>query len=209
MGASRRPLAELSRAHSAVGTSWSHSNHPSDIFSNVQDFSLQLQQLLSNVSAETDLRVSDKIEDVQFLRIDGSAPDAGLSWHQDHESYYARQDHYNYLNVHVIVEKSRPSFGNLMVVPFDVLEEKSPQLHKLTAGHGATKFMNWGRGKAMLMVDDNSDRAHLVDFHLDNVSCTPYLDVGDVLVMRGDSLHQTGPFERTDSRSSIFKLQRY
>jgi ectoine hydroxylase-related dioxygenase (phytanoyl-CoA dioxygenase family) len=116
--------------------------------------------------------------------------DIGTGWHQDAVSYYAYQNHHDYLNFYIPVVKPQKAKSNLCVVPFDRLEARSPELAAKLRGRGATR----------LAVKDGQTIAHdnnaggilgTLPYDLDELAVTPQLDRGDLLLVRGDVVHRT------------------
>jgi hypothetical protein len=122
--------------------------------------------------------------------------DIGLNWHQDSVSYYAYQNHHDYLNFYIPVVKPVRDKSNLCIVPFDVLEARSPEVCAKLRGRGATRFVV-GAGKTI--IHDNAAGSVLgkLPYELDELAVAPPLDRGDLLLLRGDVIHRT---EDTDTR---------
>lgn len=108
-----------------------------------------------------------------------------LPYHQDATSFFLYQEHYYYLNFYLVIEKSDPENANLTIVPFDILQTHDPVLYQLLLRSGATRFRN---GQ---LINDYLGWTHTPVVNLDDISVTPQLDVGDLLVWRGDTLHKT------------------
>ncbi len=115
-------------------------------------------------------------------------------WHQDHESFFETQNHYDYLNFYIPIVKPRPDRSNLSIVPFDVLAAQSPRTFRRIVRGGATRFDRIGR-RHIAMHDDGCT-VHVVRGNLDQMAHTPMLQAGDLLLMRGDVIHKT---EDTDT----------
>lgn len=112
-----------------------------------------------------------------------------LPYHQDATSFLLYQEHYYYLNFYVVIEKSDIENANLTIVPFDTLQAHDPTLYRLLLRSGATRFRN---GQ---LINDYQRWQHTPVVNLDDISVTPQLDVGDLLVWRGDTLHRTHNLE--------------
>jgi hypothetical protein len=106
-------------------------------------------------------------------------------FHQDHESYFIFQEHFRYLNLYVILDKEDVENSNLTLVPFDAVKKHDPKMHDMLVGGGATSFRDG------YLVNDNFSSAYKLTFNVENVSVTPKLGVGDLLLMRGDIVHRT------------------
>src|SRR6185295_1132801 len=77
-----------------------------------------------------------------------------FSWHQDHESFFTIQNHYDYLNFYIPIVKPRKDKSNLSIVPFDVLERASARSFRKLVRGGATRFPRI-RDKRMAFFDDS------------------------------------------------------
>ena len=113
-----------------------------------------------------------------------------IGWHQDHDSYYMWQDHHNYLNVYIPIDKPDPDRSNLTVVPFDNLKARAPELCEKLLGRGAAT--GWTSNHGGFISDD--ERGGVIgrfDFDLAEIEETPSLKAGDLLLLRGDILHRT------------------
>lgn len=108
-----------------------------------------------------------------------------FAFHQDHESYFAFQEHYFYLNFYIAIEKEDVENSNLTVVPFSALKDKDPLMHDLVVGQGATEFHERS------LQNDSYGTSYQFDFDLKEIAVTPRLAVGDALAMRGDIIHKT------------------
>jgi hypothetical protein len=141
--------------------------------------------LIRSVVAHTGVRVDS------FASASYFATERGVrfEWHQDHGSYYFFQTHANYLNLYIPIIKPAVDKSNLSVVPFDALARHSPDVAKWTMWSGATSVVPHGSGQ--LIVSDQSGRARTVPFRFDDIACTPQLNAGDLLLVRGDLFHKT------------------
>ena len=119
---------------------------------------------------------------VNTLDLDNSI-NSGL--HQDHESYYFTGDHTHHLNLYLTIEKDDPSNSNLSLIPADTLMEKDRKFHQIFTGSGASITVN------DTYFSQSKDLAYKFNFDLKSILETPQLDVGDLLLMRGDIIHST------------------
>ena len=129
--------------------------------------------------------------------------DRGLGWHQDSVSYYAYQNHYDYLNFYIPIIKPVRGKSNLSVVPFDVLGARSPEIAQAIRGRGATRFVI-KRGATVVHDNARGGRHGTLPFVLDDIAVTPELDAGDLLLLRGDVVHRT---QDTDTRRVAVSLR--
>lgn len=163
---------------------------------------LHINELIYSIQKETDIVVlDDRMPESYgiFLTTDSRQNETlMLRWHVDEATFYRTDDSYNFLNFYAILDKPDPLEAGLSVVPYDLLAKRCPELHALSRGTGAKDFDDkylpglppgW-----MVMKQQERDRLYIMEFHLDDLSCTPRLEAGDVLVFRGDTIHRTQPF---------------
>lgn len=166
-----------------------------DIYAQVPGLHQKIKDHLAKAERTSGIRITDASGAFTrfswFAVTDHEDPTSLMfSWHQDHEPWWKEQDLYNYLNFYIMLEKPDPLDAGIKVVPWDWLLARSSQMHELTARQGAASFFDVGDGKSMALIDTYDRRYHL-DFHFDNVSCTPELRPGDAIVVRGDTIHGT------------------
>ena len=116
-------------------------------------------------------------------------------WHQDHESYFLFQEHYNYLNFYIPFIKEKADASNICLIPFDRLRTEAPDHIEKIIGGGAKRFR--ADGDLTTVLDDEYDTTYSMPVNLDRIAVVPELDVGDLLLFRGDMIHRT-----QDSRSN-------
>ncbi len=145
----------------------------------------RVRDVLAAIRATTSLRVDLPLGGSYFATGRGIR----FGWHQDHESFFAIQNHYDYLNFYVPIQKPRRDRSNLCIVPFDVLEKECPRTYRTLVRGGAANFVQVG--KRTLVFLDDTGRLHLMPSDLDRLAHTPELDPGDLLLLRGDMIHRT------------------
>jgi len=144
-----------------------------------------IKDVINRVNAATDIR-ADLLLAAQYF-----ATKRGIKffWHQDHESYFITQNHYDYLNLYIAVVKPRPEKSNLSIVPFDVLKQQNPETYRRVFRSGAATIRTIGTRD--VVVHDDTGSLHAVSTTFDRLAVTPELNAGDLLLMRGDILHKT------------------
>jgi Phytanoyl-CoA dioxygenase (PhyH) len=146
----------------------------------------RVKEMLGEVSASTNLRANLPMGALYFATERG----VKFSWHQDHESFFAIQNHYDYLNFYIPVVKPRKDRSNLCVIPFDALEKESTRHYPGLVRGGATRFPRFGNGR-MIFHDDTGGVERMRADDLDRIAHAPELSAGDLLLMRGDVIHRT------------------
>jgi hypothetical protein len=141
--------------------------------------------VLRTVRAETDLKPDLPAGAAYFATGRG----INFKWHQDHESFFTIQNHYDYLNFYIPIIKPRRDKSNLCIVPFDVFEREVPDSCRRVRHGGATRFVPFG-GRTLVFFDD-SGRLHVMPRNIEELAHTPHLDAGDLLLIRGDVVHRT------------------
>ncbi|MEM1254714.1 MAG: hypothetical protein AAGI69_19945 [Cyanobacteria bacterium P01_H01_bin.21] len=114
-----------------------------------------------------------------------------FAWHIDHESFFTLQDHTNYLNCYIPVIKPVLERSNLSVIPLDRLAERLPRINKYLVGRGAIRIVRDRQGNNVILDDDQGGIIARLDFSVNEIEETPCLHPGDLLLIRGDVLHQT------------------
>ena len=147
--------------------------------------SSRFEEVLAIVSARTSLKVDMVIGGTYFATKRGIA----FAWHQDHESFFLYQNHYDYLNFYLPIVKPVKEKSNLTVVPFDAFERESPRAFRRVVRAGAS----WTAaiGDQQFLVLDNSGGMVRLNSSLERISETPLLEAGDLLLIRGDVFHRT------------------
>lgn len=117
------------------------------------------------------------------------APRPYVPWHQDHESFYIVQNHFDYVNFYMPIIKPDPTKSNICLVPFDVLQREAPRAHDFLVRNGAGHFHPVG-GRWLATNDDlGGIRASSMRTWRSSRSLPS--SVGDLLLMRGDMVHRT------------------
>jgi hypothetical protein len=145
----------------------------------------RVRGVLARVATSTNLRANLPLEASYFATGRG----IHFSWHQDHESFFSIQNHYDYLNFYIPINKPRKDKSNLCIVPFDVLEKECPETFRKLARGGAARFESMG-DRTMVFLDDTGS-VHVMCKDLEQLAQAPELDPGDLLLMRGDMIHRT------------------
>lgn len=173
-----------------------------DIFHSVPSLKKKIMEIARNASTETSINVLNTHNDdvgttpVFFHTNYSAAKKLSFGWHQDTENYFYFQDLHNFMSIYVFLRKPDPRQAGVSLVPWDALEARCPELHQLVRGDEGVE--DWGPGDfkdrpggGMTFTDFVHDRSYVMDFHLDDLACTPELGEGDLLIFRGDALHRT------------------
>jgi ectoine hydroxylase-related dioxygenase (phytanoyl-CoA dioxygenase family) len=150
----------------------------------------KLDAVAAAVTAETAVRVNSHAGGAFGNIYFTTSGDRGLSWHQDSVSYYAYQNHHDYLNFYIPIVKPARERSNLSVIPFDALAARSPGMWRKIRGKGATRFVA-RRGATVVHDNDRGGTYGSLPYLLDEIAVTPELDAGDLLLLRGDMIHRT------------------
>jgi ectoine hydroxylase-related dioxygenase (phytanoyl-CoA dioxygenase family) len=110
-------------------------------------------------------------------------------WHQDHESFYFYQQHKNYLNFYVVLEKEDASLSGLSVVPMNALQEVIPEFMHKIVNCGARRF--FPEEDSTLVYCDETGEEFTLPVNIDTIAEHPELNAGDLLLIRGDVIHKT------------------
>ena len=155
----------------------------------IASFAERIDDVVRQVREQTSIRADVHVPTTSNYFTVGVADGVYFPWHQDHESYYVLQNHFDYLNFYLPIIKPELHKSNLCVVPFDVLAEAAPNIHDFVVRSGAGFF----RPVAGRTVAINEDRgaARIAHVDLEALAVTPHLAAGDLLLMRGDIVHRT------------------
>jgi hypothetical protein len=144
----------------------------------------KLRDLLPTIRAATDIQTDTLHEDGYFFPTEYT----NLSWHTDHKSYYAVQDHYHYLNFWMPIVKPVRDKSGLAVVPMDKLEEAAPDAYRAVLRRGAASV----KDGILRYEDDDRIRQMACPTELvDRIAEAPDVVPGDLIVARTDVLHKT------------------
>lgn len=110
-------------------------------------------------------------------------------WHQEYESFFTFQQTYNHLNFHITLTKPDPTKSGVCVVPFDVIKQQAPEYFDKIQNNGATSFTDLKN--ATLMKDDANNIVCTIPFSFEKYKVIPDIGPGDLLLLRGDTIHRT------------------
>jgi hypothetical protein len=149
----------------------------------------RFDDVLRQVRATTSVRADVYVPDTSVYFAVGSAAGVNFPWHQDHESFFIVQNHFDYVNFYMPIVKPDPAKSNVCIIPFDVLKREAPKAHDFLVGNGAGHFVpvagRW------LATNDERGGVRVINADLEALAVTPQLAVGDLLLMRGDIVHRT------------------
>jgi hypothetical protein len=147
----------------------------------------RVDAVLEQVRSQTALKV-DLPAGVHYFAT-GKSTGMTFPWHQDHESWFVMQNHYDYLNFYIPIIKPEVQKSNLRIVPFDVLEQNAPNAYRMLVWGGASRVRSLA-GRWFVM-SDATGAVRMLPSSIEAFAVTPELAAGDLLLMRGDVLHRT------------------
>jgi hypothetical protein len=113
-----------------------------------------------------------------------------LSWHQDHESFYLWQST-DELVAWIPMHKQHPTLDGISLIDFEELKKHvSPEIYTQMLGRAGSWFKFLDNGNTMWLDDDTNQQIEL-PINIDSVGVTPEVEVGDILLFRGDVIHRT------------------
>lgn len=146
----------------------------------------KLEALAKIVSRHTSTKVDLLTDDCGF-------PDNGkinFGWHQEHESYYKFQQLQNYINLYIPIIKEHSNESGLDIVPADVLKSSIPaDQYDMIISRGAAHYSC--TDTASILHDDVYDKKYNIDVSLNSIKHTPEILPGDLLLLRGNTIHRT------------------
>ena len=145
----------------------------------------KINTVLDAINTQTKLQVDLITPQAVYFSTEYMRP----GWHQDHESFYILQQHTDYLNFYIIVEKEDPITSGISLITLDVVHEKLPGFVSSIIGQGAKTYIQQGR--VTVVQCDDTGRKYPIPVRLDDIAVSPELRAGDLLLMRGDIIHKT------------------
>lgn len=125
-----------------------------------------------------------------------------FGWHQDHEPYYQYQDNYNLLNAWIPLIKPQLQVSGLKFIPCDKLKEKCPNIYEERfLGKGAKKVSPDKVTNTTIIHDDSKGDIFVLPFNIEDIEDIPKVGVGDLILIRCDTLHSSQ--DNTDHRVSF------
>jgi hypothetical protein len=113
-----------------------------------------------------------------------------FGWHQDHESYFKWQNAYNDLNFWIAISKPSETEAGLQVIPQNELAYKNLTIfEEQILGKGAKLFLP--STNSTIIHDTETGQVTTLPFSINDLSYTPTLFVGDLLLLRGDLIHKS------------------
>jgi hypothetical protein len=165
----------------------------------VRPLTARLASLLPPLRAVTDILTDSVYEDGYFFPTEYTQ----LSWHTDHKSYYAIQDHYHYLNFWMPVVKPRADRSGLGLVPMDRLAEVAPEVQAAVCRGGAASVAEgWLRYESEGRIRQLRCPSELID----SIAEAPDVLPGDLIVARTDVLHKT---QDAETQRVAFTIRAY
>ena len=145
----------------------------------------RVMNIAKEVSLETSIKTDIFMEVVNYT----DTGNINFSWHQDHESQFVFQQSFNHLNFYIPIIKPEITQSGLSVVPMNILSDRIGTTVKNYIGSGAKRF--FPHGKQTRVYDDETGENYDIPVNLDEISYTPALAAGDLLLLRGDVIHKT------------------
>jgi hypothetical protein len=165
---------------------------------NLNRFAPKFNEVGAGVRSQTNIQ-ADLLVGGAYFSTEGNQ---SFGWHQDHESYYLTQNHYHYLNLYMPIIKPELSKSNLCIIPFDRLKARSPEVYPRILNKGATRYQV-EKNKTTIYNDNDGGKLAVLDYSIEDIAETPYLNAGDLLLIRGDVIHRTQDAETLRTALSI------
>lgn len=145
----------------------------------------KLNLLMCEIAKTTNIKATFLTSDTFYI----DNKKNNFEWHQDSESYYVFQQSYNYINCYIPIIKETPTMAGLSLVPMDYLAKNHRELFFNVFNRGAQHFIV--DGDRTKITDSERDLTYYHNINLDEVSVSPELAAGDLLLLRGDVIHRT------------------
>jgi len=148
----------------------------------------KLLSVVAEIRKQTNLKISNPVSRAYF---DNQITQ--FEWHQDHEPYFKSRDSYNAINFWIPIIKPSLSNSGISIIPQDILEQKCPEIYaNKILSKGAKVFRP--QDSQTLMRDDDTTERTILPFNIEDISVTPQLAEGDLLILRQDVIHKTQDF---------------
>lgn len=154
------------------------------------------RQLLTPAMGQIAQATSIRVDSINFLTLSHyvtTDPAArSLHWHQDFDlDYRLTGDHLDYLNFWMPLHKPRADSANLAIIPRDTLQVAYPEAARRAQGLGGARWVvEQGVTTLYLGLDATQPEARF-EVDLERLAVVPQVCQGDLLVLRGDTLHRT------------------
>ena len=160
-------------------------------------FKSVLSDVLDYICKSTDIKVN-------YIPSQGTYFDTEIVdnrvWHTDHEPYYLSQNCYNVLAIWIPIIKPVYEKSNMMFLPHNKVPE--PERTRLK-GNGAQYAYILEDGTTDYREYDSGYRT-IWNFNVDDLAETVYLNTGDAVIFRDDTLHKT---QDIDTRRVSFAIR--
>jgi ectoine hydroxylase-related dioxygenase (phytanoyl-CoA dioxygenase family) len=110
-------------------------------------------------------------------------------YHQDFEVYYILQQNVNKLNFWIPIVKPNSNKSGLGIIPMDKLISLAPDYKNKIVNNGATHY--FVEGTTTRVENYNLGESYQLQMNLDDIAVYPEIRAGDLLLMRGDTIHKT------------------
>jgi hypothetical protein len=145
----------------------------------------KINNILQLINQQTTLRPDFLIPTGVFL----NTQFIDFNWHQDHESFYLWQHHYDSINFYMPLIKPDRNQTGLSVLPMDALVNVIPNSIDYIVGKGAKTFKILNN--MTKIIDDVTGTETFWNFNINDLAVHPELSTGDLLMLRGDVIHKT------------------
>ena len=158
-----------------------------------------IEPVLAEIRAVTSIHVDLLTSLTMSHYITTRLADRSSYLHQDFDlDYKLTRDHHNYLNFWISLRKPVRELSNVTLIPFDRLRLEAPNAFDTLIDGGGTRLvvrdgstLIYGRHGSILAEDREPEPNMQLDFDIEEFAVTPYLESGDLLLMRGDAIHRT------------------
>lgn len=145
----------------------------------------KIKNILQLINQQTVLRPDFLIPTGIFL----NTQFINFDWHQDHESFYLWQHHYDSINFYIPLIKPDRNQTGLSVLPMNALLNLIPNSIDYIVGKGAKTFKIFDTRTNV--IDDVTGTETFWNFNINDLAIHPELSAGDLLMLRGDVIHKT------------------
>jgi hypothetical protein len=150
-----------------------------------EKISYKINNVLQLINQQTILRPNFLLPTGMFV----NTQYINFKWHQDHESFYIWQHHYDSINFYMPLIKPDKNQTGLSIVPMDRLAAEIPDSINHIVGQGAKSFPT--SNTMTRVLDEVTGSETCWNFDINDLAIHPTLSAGDLLLLRGDVIHKT------------------
>jgi ectoine hydroxylase-related dioxygenase (phytanoyl-CoA dioxygenase family) len=149
----------------------------------------------NNVLQHKIAKLTEQINHTTTIRLDLQDTKIGYfdtlfyqnKWHQDHEPLKFFKDPFHAINLWIPLVKPNSTMSGIKVIPFSKIPVSAVDYFI----NNAARRILVENDQTVCFDDSNNGEKQVFDFNIDKIAVIPEINVGDVLLMRGDTIHMS------------------